>query len=65
MVRNVEWNISERFPGCVVFGRSEEEVQVFNHNENKHQILDFTGWNEFYTFESMAKLFEFVIPERT
>jgi len=65
LLRNVEWNISERLPGCIVFGRSDEEVYVFNQNENKYQILDFTGWDEYYAFESMAELFEFVISERT
>ncbi|MBK6345349.1 MAG: hypothetical protein IPF68_05330 [Bacteroidales bacterium] len=64
LVRNVEWNISERLPGCVAFGRSDEEIYVFNQNENKYQILDFTGWDEYYAFDSMAELFEFVVSER-
>ncbi len=64
LAQNVQWNISERLPGCVLFGRSDEEVYVFNQPENKYQILDFTGWDEYYAFDSLAGLFEFVINER-
>jgi hypothetical protein len=64
LAQNVQWNISERLPGCVLFGRSDEEVYVFNQPENKFQILDFTGWDEYYAFDSLAGLFEFVINER-
>ncbi len=64
LAQNVQWNISERLPGCVIFGRSDEEVYVFNQPENKFQILDFTGWDEYYAFDSLAGLFEFVVKER-
>lgn len=64
LVQNVQWNISERLPECVLFGRSDEEVYVFNQPENKYQILDFTGWDEYYAFETLADLFEFVVNER-
>lgn len=64
LVQNVQWNISERLPGCVLFGRSDEEVYVFNQSENKYQILDFTGWDEYYAFDTLADLFEFVVNER-
>lgn len=64
LAQNVQWNISERLPGCVLFGRSDEEVFVFNQPENKYQILDFTGWDEYYAFDSLAGLFEFVVNER-
>jgi hypothetical protein len=64
LAQNVQWNISERLPGCVLFGRSDEEVYVFNQPENKYQILDFTGWDEYYSFDSLAGLFEFVVNER-
>lgn len=63
-VQNVKWNIAERLPGCLLFGRSDEEVYVFNQPENKYQILDFTAWDEYYAFDSLAELFEFVITER-
>ncbi len=65
LVQNVLWNISERLPGCVLFGRSDEEVYVYNETEKKYQILDFTGWDEYYYFDSMAELFEFVVSERS
>lgn len=64
LAQNVQWNISERLPGCVLFGRSDEEVYVFNRSENKYQILDFTGWDEYYAFDSLAGLFAFVVNER-
>ncbi len=64
LTQNVQWNISERLPGRVLFGRSDEEVYVFNQPENKYQILDFTGWDEYYAFDSLAGLFEFVLNER-
>jgi hypothetical protein len=64
LAQNVQWNISERLPGGVLFGRSDEEVFVFNQPENKYQILDFTGWDEYYAFDSLAGLFEFVVNER-
>lgn len=64
LVQNVQWNISERLPECVLFGRSDEEVYVYNDAEKKYQILDFTGWDEYYAFETMAELFEFVVTER-
>ncbi|NTW24431.1 MAG: hypothetical protein HGA37_07015 [Lentimicrobium sp.] len=64
LVQNVQWNISERLPECVLFGRSDEEVYVYNKAEKKYQILDFTGWDEYYAFETMAELFEFVVTER-
>jgi hypothetical protein len=64
LAQNVQWNISERLPGSVLFGRSDEEVYVFNQPENKYQILDFTGWDEYYAFDSLAGLFEFVLNER-
>ena len=63
-VRNVVWNISERLPGCLAFGRSDEEVYVFNQNECRFQILDLTGWDEYYAFDSLAELFEFVVSAR-
>jgi hypothetical protein len=64
LVQNVQWDISDRLPGCVLFGRSDEEVYVYNEPENKYQILDFTGWDEYYAFDSLAGLFEFVVSER-
>jgi hypothetical protein len=64
LVQNVQWEISERLPGCVLFGRSDEEVYVYNEPEKKFQILDFTGWDEYYSFDSLAELFEFVVSER-
>ncbi len=64
LVQNVQWDISERLPGCVLFGRSDEEVYVYNEPEKKFQILDFTGWDEYYAFDSLAELFDFVVSER-
>ncbi len=64
LVQNVQWDISERLDRCVLFGRSDEEVYVYNGPENKYQILDFTGWDEYYAFDSLAELLEFVITER-
>ncbi|MHC1773944.1 MAG: YrhA family protein [Lentimicrobium sp.] len=64
LVQNVQWEISDRLPGCVLFGRSDEEVYVYNEPEKKYQILDFTGWDEYYSFDSLAELFEFVVSER-
>lgn len=64
LVQNVQWDISERLDRCVLFGRSDEEVYVYNGPENKYQILDLTGWDEYYAFDSLAELLEFVITER-
>ena len=62
--QNKYWNISKRIPGCVLFGRSDEEVYVFNSNIGKYQILDLTGWDEYYAFETALELLEFVLNER-
>lgn len=62
--QNKQWNISKRIPGCVLFGRSDEEVYVYNSNIRKYQILDFTGWDEYYAFDTALELLEFVINER-
>ncbi len=64
LVQNVQWNISERLPECLLFGRSDEEVYIYNEAEKKYQILDFTGWDEYYAFKTMAELLEFVVTER-
>ncbi|WP_137305704.1 YrhA family protein [Lentimicrobium saccharophilum] len=61
---NLQWDIADRLPGCVMFGRSDEEVYVYNQPENKFQILDLTGWDEYYAFDTMNELLEFVISER-
>jgi hypothetical protein len=63
-VQNAQWNIAERLPECVLFGRSDEEVYVYNGAEKKYQILDFTAWDEYYAFPTLAELLEFVISER-
>lgn len=63
-VQNEQWNISRRIPGCLLFGRSDEEVYVYNSNIKKYQILDFTGWDEYYAFDTALELLEFVINER-
>lgn len=65
LVQNVQWDIAERLPGCVLFGRSDEEVYVYNSQLKAFQILDFTGWDEYYQFDSLAGLFEFVVSERS
>ncbi|MDY0103147.1 MAG: YrhA family protein [Lentimicrobium sp.] len=62
--QNEQWNISKRIPGCVLFGRSDEEVYVYNSNLKKYQILDFTGWDEYYAFNTALELLEFVVNER-
>lgn len=62
--QNQQWGIADRLPGCILFGRSDEEVYVYNQPENKFQVLDLTGWDEYYAFETMADLFEFVMVER-
>jgi hypothetical protein len=64
IAQNDQWNISERIPGCVLFGRSDEEVYVYNSKLRKYQILDFTGWDEYYAFDTALELLEFVINER-
>jgi hypothetical protein len=64
LVQNVQWGISERLPGCVLFGRSDEEVYVYNAPDKKYQILDFTGWDEYYSFDTLAGLLDFVVSER-
>jgi len=64
LVQNVKWDISDRLPGCVLFGRSDEEVYVFNSELNAYQILDITGWDEYYTFNTLDQLLEFVVNER-
>jgi len=61
---NLQWDIPERLPGCIMFGRSDEEVYVYNQPEDKFQILDLTGWDEYYAFNTMNELLEFVISER-
>lgn len=61
---NLQWDIPERLPGCIIFGRSDEEVYVFNQPEDKFQILDLTGWDEYYAFNTMNELLDFVISER-
>ncbi|HOP14619.1 MAG TPA: hypothetical protein PLH09_11645, partial [Lentimicrobium sp.] len=62
---NLQWDIAERLPGCILFGRSDEEVYVYNQPENKFQILDLTGWDEYYAFDTMNGLLEFVLAERS
>lgn len=61
---NLQWDIPERLPGRIIFGRSDEEVYVFNQPEDKFQILDLTGWDEYYAFNTMNELLDFVISER-
>ncbi len=61
---NMQWDIPERLPGCIIFGRSDEEVYVYNQPEDKFQILDLTAWDEYYAFDTMSELLEFVISER-
>ncbi|HPF63466.1 YrhA family protein [Lentimicrobium sp.] len=62
---NLQWDIAVRLPGCILFGRSDEEVYVYNQPENKFQILDLTGWDEYYAFDTMNGLLEFVLAERS
>ncbi len=64
LAQNEQWDISTRMPGCVLFGRSDEEVYVYNSKITKYQILDLTGWDEYYAFETALELLEFVLNER-
>ena len=50
--------------GCVLLGRADDDLYVYNTNNEKYEVLDFTGHDVMEDFDAFDAMFEGVVSPR-
>ena len=55
---------SDDLAGCVLLGRADDDLYVYNTSNEKYEVLDFTGHDVMEDFDAFDAMFEGVVTPR-
>ena len=55
---------SDDLAGCVLLGRADDDLYVYNTANEKYEVLDFTGHDVMEDFDAFDAMFEGVVTPR-